>query len=261
VRDQHETKIEIVLLMSALAWTLSNACLSAPLLQKRAEKGWALVQAHFVEKQLSLHVSSHGVRIDSLRETWGIICVPPDWDAIVFSRGDKTICHVPYKRWSKLGVSVVNFNQEVPVLPKTHLARQSRDAIRPYGGLSVTHTSWKGSASTAEDLMFQAQVRPRVCTFALETTPLINAPLQVRQLLSQFYRVPETSEFPIGYSNSFEARPLLHTLDLRHVDVPDDVFAPPVGFRTVQSETDVWLNDGDKAKINDLGELMGAPGK
>ena len=219
------------------------------------------MQAHFVEKQLSLLVSSHGVRINSRTETWGIICVPPDWDALVFTRGDKLLCRVPYKRWRTSGLGVVTVGDDVTELPKTKLVRQSRDAIGPYGRLSVTHTSWKGAASSPDDMMFQAHVRPRACTYALATTPLINAPPQVRELLSQFYRVPQTSEFPIGYSTSIEARPLLHTLELRKVDVPDDAFALPVGLRTVKNESDVWLNARDKAKINDLGVLMGAPGK
>jgi len=260
MRNPSETKIKIILALLALAWNLSNACLSAPLPAKKVESGWTLTQAHFAEKLLSLRVSNHGLRIDALKATWGVICVAPDWDVVIFSNGDKTICRVPYKNWSIGGFRMYVFD-DVPVLPKIHSVRTTRDSIGPYGELPVTQLTWKGLTSSAEDMMFQAQVRPRKCSYQLETTPLIVASPQARLLLMQLYHLPPISEFPIRFLNSVDSRPRLQTIELRKVDLASDVFTPPVGYRSVKTENEVWVDADDKAKIDDLGEMMGAPGK
>jgi hypothetical protein len=259
MRVQRATRVKIFSLMLALAATMSNACRSAPSSFKNAEKGWSLTQAHCTEKLMLVRITEHGVRLDTLRGSWTIMAVGPSWEATLYSRGGRTILHVPYKNWSTTGFR--RDLEEMATVPQQHSVRQSRASISPYGTLPVTQTEWKGTSASYEDMMFRTAVRPRACSFLLQTTPKITVAPQVRLFLSHFYHVPLTSELPLEYSNSVDSRPRLHTLELRQIDVPGDLYTPPVGYRAVKSESDFWIDAGDKAKINDLGELMGAPGK
>ncbi|HEY9717573.1 MAG TPA: hypothetical protein V6C69_08890 [Trichormus sp.] len=217
-----------------------------------------MLQEHVSEKELKLLVCERGVRIQAVRGSWVMISTAPDWDAILFSRYDKTICRVPYKNWSKTGFRVINVDDAEVEMPKLHAANAGHDTVSPYGTLSVTTNSWKGSSASSVDMMFQSRGGPSKCEFQLETTSAINTSPQVMQLLHQLYRIPELGEFPIQFSNSLHSRPMLHTLELRRVDVPDSAFIPPSGFKKVNTETAVWINDSDKAKIKDFGEMMDA---
>lgn len=258
MRVQRITRVRIFSLMLALASSLSNPCLCAPSSPKSAEKGWSLTQDHCSQQLMSVRITENGVRLDKIQGTWTIMAVGPSWEATLYSRGGKTICRVPYKTWCKGGFRI-DF-EEMTTIPQQHSVRQSRASFSPYGMLPVTQTAWKGTSASYEDMMFRSEVRPRACSFLLETTPKITVAPQVRVLLAHFYHVPLTSEFPLEYSNSVDSRPRLHTLDLRQIDVPSDLYTPPSGFQLVKSEQDFWVDRGDKAKINDLGELMGAPG-
>jgi hypothetical protein len=168
------------------------------------------------------------------------------------------MCRVPYKNWSKTGFRVINVDDAEVEMPTVHAVSAGHDTVSPYGTLSVTINSWKGSSASSVDMMFQSRGGPSKCEFQLETTSAIKVPPQVLQLLYQLYRIPRLGEFPIGYSNSLHSRPILHTLELRRVDVPESAFIPPSGLKKVDTETAVWINDSDKAKIKDFGELMDA---
>jgi hypothetical protein len=259
MRVRRATTVKIVLLLLALASSLSNAGLAAPSSAKNAEKGWSLTQDHCSQHLMSVRITEHGVRLDKVNGTWTIIAAGPSWEATLYSRGGRTMFQMPYKDWCTAGFHT-DF-EDLTTVPQQHSVRQSRVSISPYGTLPVTQTEWKGTSASYEDMMFRAEVRPRACSYSLETTPKITVAPQVRLLLSHFYHVPLTSELPLEYSNSVDSRPRLHTLELRQIDVPSDLYTPPVGYRLVKSATDFWFDSGDKAKINDLGELMGAPGK
>jgi hypothetical protein len=77
----------LILLLSILLSSRSSLADGQP---AKTLPGWELIQAHVGQKLLRVQTTAKGIRIDAVRSTWSIISQAPKWDAVIFSRADKT---------------------------------------------------------------------------------------------------------------------------------------------------------------------------
>ena len=226
----------------------------------QSEKGWELIQEHVIQKRTGVTVTPIGIRINALKSTWSVVSQAPNWDAVIYCRADRTICRVPYAKWSKSGFSLPATTDELTVIPTSPSFRTGTIQIGS-SKVPVTFMRWQGPAPALGDMMFQSKGKPTECVFTIISSKMFDAPVQVRQLLRQIYDMPSCDGIPLGFSASSEQRPLLATFEVKSIQLPPELFDLPTGFKTVKTEMEVWVNAEDKDKINDFGELLGAPGK
>jgi len=231
-----------------------RSCLAVPATKI---KGWKILQTHAMQKRTSLYVTSRAVRIDNLDATWSIVAQAPDWDAVVYSRADRTFCKVPYLKWSKIGFPSFFVAEDVVSVPKNISSEAGVFNLAGKESLPVKILHWEGKAPTIATMMFRSKTAPALCRFTLVTTSAVDAPKEVKQMLEQYFRLPQTDGIVIKLSNSSERRPMLDTSLLKPVDFFSNVFLLPDGYKQVKSESEVWVNANDKKKINDFGELIG----
>lgn len=88
-------------------------CISTPAVASPANKaptstassiaGWILYQKHSLIGSFNIYITKNAVKVDGRNPGWSIIAKAPKWNAIIYSKTDKTICEMPYTVWSKQG--------------------------------------------------------------------------------------------------------------------------------------------------------------
>jgi len=210
---------------------------------------------------MGVRITSKGIRLDSLNASWSIVSEAPKWDAVVFSKADKTICWVPYATWSKVGFTVIDAGDDLEVTPTAPSVQAAAMPIGGYKSLPVNVVRWQGPAPALGGFMFQSKAQPTMCEFTFVTSRAIQAPLQVAQLLNQFYRLPRVGGIPIRLSVSSEQRAMMETLAIKSTQLSSAIFDLPTNYKRVKTEQQVLVNAKDRQKITDFGQLLGAPEK
>jgi hypothetical protein len=219
------------------------------------ENGWLLDQQQAMWGRVRLSVTKDAVRFQH-EDFWAIVATAPRWDAVCFNLKRKIIYTVPYASWRKNGFQ--NFDSDTaysePVMPKNVKTRN--DTVN---GLPRVIRQWQGETPKLE-VMSEARIEARNCTYTLSATPAIRTSERARQLISVFYNVPTTEDTPLSYSNSAQrTTPRLKTYVVRQAPISDSEFQPPSGFKPVKTETEFWIDNRDKQMIEDAAEGLRDP--
>ncbi len=219
--------------------------------QEAAVSTWMIKQRHAAHRGLDVFISKNAVKIAGRDYTWGVVCKAPTWDAMCYSRRDRTTATVPYKMWSRDGFPGFSSGYDIDPPPKDCDLRQTN-----YMGLPVTLQRWEGE-SPKMAMMQEEQVGEKKCYYTLIFAKLDTAP-QVKLLFTRFYEMPAVDGVPLRFSGSTERQnQMLITTEVKKGLCSPEVFAPPPHLKTVKSCQDVFINRGDVNKVNSLGDILG----
>jgi hypothetical protein len=180
-----------------------------------------------------------------------VLCKSPRWDAICYDRGGKTICTVPYSRWSKEGFPALNATNETDPPPRDCPGRTTK-----YMGVAAVVKQWEGEAPKIL-MMAEQQVGARRCGYLLVGTTAIDTAPQVKLFLRQILEVPDIAGVPLRFSASTQRESaMLSTLEIKQTQFDPSIFVAPIGYKALKSYADVFLNDQDRMDINDASEML-----
>lgn len=225
---------------------------SSGITSKRAtsQPGWLLYQHNSLLGSFFVFITKNSIKIDGTKPAWSIIAKAPKWNAVFYSRGDKTICEVPYSVWSKRGFA---FGEPAPSGPPKSVKPLSTN----YKDTSAKKLQWIGQPSSNLGLRSDADRMPKTCTFTLTIADEIDVAPQAILLINQVHATPAATGVPLQLSSTAELRPLLTTQSIEPRPITDTTFDAPKGLRAVASDSDVLYNDTDKRNINNIGEMFG----
>jgi hypothetical protein len=236
---------------------LSGAALSVSACQAAEHgdtDGWKLQQRQSVWGLLNVYITGDAVKIER-KDRWGVMAKAPDWDASVYSIRRKLVHTIPYLIWRKQGFSLIESAISDLNMPNDVSTRKGVT-----DGLPSITRQWQGETPKME-FMAESRVEGRVCRFTLITTPAIRTAQQGKQFIAKFYKVPSADSVPIFCGNSAQKTPELKTYDIAHVKIPESQLALPASLARVSTDTEVWMDDGDKRNLDDFAQLFAAPGK
>jgi hypothetical protein len=220
------------------------------------ENGWFLKQRHGSLKGVDVFVGKQAVQIKGRDYGWGVVCRAPRWDALCYSRTDKTEALVPYALWSKIGFAGLESSYEFDPPPAGCPLRKTT-----YNGLNAVAKQWEGEPPKFV-MMSQEQMGGKKCFYTLISATAIDTAPQVSLLIRQFLSLPEISGVPLKFTGSTETRnPMLSTLEIKRQAFGTEAFAAPSGLKRLKSCHDVFVNDRDKKQVNEFGQMMNDPSR
>lgn len=217
-------------------------------------QGWEMHIRHSFLKKMVVQICDQGIRIEGKSTRWGVIATPPTWDATCFNITDRKVCKLSYADWRKRGFAVIDWTDDLVAPPPNSFAQKGN-----YDGYPALIVRWNAPPPKM-GLFSQSQMGPKKCDYTLVSTTAINAPPQIKQLLTSFFKMPSAEGLPVALSCSASPPVLLNTPAIIFGPIPADAFATPVGYKVVKTDTEVWINEEDKGEINDFGQFLNPGG-
>jgi hypothetical protein len=125
-------------------------------------------------------------------------------------------------------------------------------------GFAVQAVTWKSYMQRSGELSsLPGDKIP--CTFEYLLGTSETFPRQASELLQRFYKLPIASGFPVSLKASnymgqhFE---LLTTKQVSRMDLSQDLFKEPTGFKPVKSEMAIIVDQSTRKEIEEWGRMM-----
>jgi hypothetical protein len=226
---------------------------SAGEVPNQTEKGWAIKQNHCLLQVINVYVVPSALRIDNLDGGFSVIACAPKWDAIIFRPKEKVFFRTSYQDWLINGFQAIELafsTDEKPINPTT----TATHAL----GFAAQVLKWKSYMQRSGGLStIQGDKVP--CTFEYLLGTSETFPRQVSELLQRFYKLPIASGFPLWLKASnymgqhFE---LLTTQQASRMDLSQDLFKEPSGFKAAKSEMAIIVDQSTRGEIEEWGRMM-----
>lgn len=232
--------------LAALCLVLSASSVQAD------DKGWVLTQKSATIGDQYLYISPSGLKCVNPRAGFAMVSAAPDWNIVMFN--DKTRCYYSttldnYKRTlAQRGLTSDLANRQWARGQTGAIGGMKATQFVMHGGGAVTRIGSNGKAKTST-----------VSAANYWVSDEITVPARLGDLLSSAYGLPTTQYVPLrlDYTDSKGPKRMLETYRMQATAIPSNYFQCPGGYKLVQSDAEVMMNDEQKQMIEDMSREMG----
>jgi hypothetical protein len=238
----------LLLFATFLSATLFGDCLPA-----KAEPGWVLTQKSTTLGDQYVYISQEGLKITNPRRGFNLVTHAPDWDIVLYN--DKTRCFyqttATHYRNELAGRNGSDFKN-------SHWSKSGETTI---GGLKATE--FRLGAKTLQGRNKAGQITTKsIASAQYWVASDIKIPDNLTELLAAAYGLPNETSSSIPLRLTYSENGGEHTvLDTYRVDkspIPANYFAKPAGYKMVQSDAEVMMNDDQRQIMNDMARDLGS---
>lgn len=217
------------------------------------DKGWVLTQKSAQLGDQYIYISPSGLKCVNPRAGFAMVSKAPDWNIIMYN--DKT--RVYYQ------TTLDNYKRQLASRGLTaDLANRqwSRGQTNNIAGLRATQYVMRGGGKISHQ---GANGKIRTSTVSAAdywVSDEITVPPRLGDLLSSAYGLPTTQNVPLRLEMTDAKGPkrMLETYRMQALaTIPSNYFECPGGYKAVQSDAEVMMNDEQKQMIEDMSREMG----
>jgi hypothetical protein len=217
------------------------------------DKGWVLTQKSSQLGDQYIYISPSGLKCVNPRAGFAMVSKAPDWNIIMYN--DKT--RVYYQ------TTLDNYKRQLASRGLTaDLANRqwSRGQTNNIAGLRATQYVMRGGGKISHQ---GANGKIRTSTVSAAdywVSDDITVPPRLGDLLSSAYGLPTTQNVPLRLEMTDAKGPkrMLETYRMQVLaTIPSNYFECPGGYKAVQSDAEVMMNDEQKQMIDDMSREMG----
>lgn len=216
------------------------------------DKGWILTQKSSTLGDQYVYISPSGLKCVNPRAGFAMVTKAPDWNIVMFN--DKTRCYFQttldsYKRTlAQRGLTNDLANRQWARGQSNTIAGMKATQFVMRGGGTVTRVNARGRAKTST-----------VSAADYWVSDEITVPPRLGDLLSSAYGLPTTQNVPLRleYTDARGPKNMLDTYRMQVASIPTNYFDCPSGYKAVQSDAEVMMNDEQKQMIEDMSREMG----
>ncbi len=217
------------------------------------DKGWVLTQKSLTLGDQYVYISPSGLKCVNPKAGFAMVSKAPDWNIVMFN--DKTRVYFQttldsYKRTlASRGLT-------------SDLAgrKWSRGSGGNIAGLRATQYVMRGGGSIS---LVGANGKTKISTVNAAdywVSDDITVPPRLADLLSSAYGLPTTQNVPLRLecTDAKGQKRMLETYRMQTIaSIPSSYFQCPGGYKAVQSDAEVMMNDEQKQMIDDMSREMG----
>ena len=217
------------------------------------DKGWVLTQKSSQLGDQYVYISPSGLKCVNPRAGFAMVTKAPDWNIIMYN--DKTRVYYQttldnYKRTlASRGLTSDLANRQWSRGQTNNIAGLKATQYVMRGGGTISHQTAKGKIRTST-----------VSAADYWVSDDITVPPRLGDLLSSAYGLPTTQNVPLRLemTDAKGSKRMLETYRMQALaTIPSNYFECPGGYKAVQSDAEVMMNDEQKQMIEDMSREMG----
>lgn len=233
-------------------WLLSAIFVLSASSARADDKGWVLTQKSATLGDQYLYISPNGLKCVNPKAGFAMVSAAPDWNIVMFN--DKTRCYFAttldsYKRTlAQRGLTSDLANRQ-----------WARGQTNNIGGMRATQFVMRGGAGITRMGANGKAHRSSVSAADYWVSDEITVPPRLGDLLASAYGLPTTQYVPLRleYTDAKGPKRMLETYRMQATAIPQTYFQCPGGYKLVQSDAEVMMNDEQKQMIDDMSREMG----
>ncbi|MBS2002333.1 MAG: hypothetical protein JST44_12560 [Cyanobacteria bacterium SZAS LIN-5] len=199
-----------------------------------------------------LYISPSGLKCVNPKAGFAMVTKAPDWNIVMFN--DKTRCYYQttldsYKRTlAQRGLTSDLANRQWARGQSNTIAGMRATQFVMRGGGPITRMGSNGKPKTST-----------VSAADYWVSDEITVPARLGDLLASAYGLPTTQYVPLRleYTDAKGPKRMLETYRMQATPIPPTYFQCPGGYKLVQSDAEVMMNDEQKQMIEDMSREMG----
>jgi hypothetical protein len=212
-------------------------------------KGWMLVQNDKVSGDRAVYLSSKGIRIENKQSHTVIVATPPTWRVATVSDSKRVFYECPVERFDNplsRPIAVV-YGVNLSLIPL-----KKKSVVTRFG---VTATLYESPTRLKSKEFWNTPLEEkgshRLPSSAIaEFTEALHLPEPETMVMLRTYGLPKVAGIPLSFQYSDQdndVHKFLRTFSMQPVDVADDMFKVPAGYKHVVNPEQVTRaseNDG-----------------
>jgi hypothetical protein len=226
--------------------------LSAPF-AKADDRGWVLTQKSLTLGDQYVYISPSGLKCVNPKAGFAMVSKAPDWNIVMFNDKTRVYFQTTLDAYKRTLASRGLTND----LANRQWSKGSNGNI---AGLKATQYVMRGGGTFSRQGANGQKKTSTVSAADYWVSDDIQVPPRLGDLLSSAYGLPTTQNVPLRLecTDSKGSKRMLETYRMQALaTIPNTYFNCPGGYKAVQSDAEVMMNDEQKQMIDDMSREMG----
>jgi hypothetical protein len=235
---------------------LLYCCAPSVAFAKDETPGWILDQYSETLGPVQIFISQRDLKISQKLMGNTLVCSAPDWKVCQYNLHTKRQCFSNPQKYAAFsaGLAAISMGVNFSHLP---MERQGDGSI--FGIKTSVFTYGKSAKRLADKERFHRYMAMEgILTAKYQIAQSLKIPKVLEGLHARFFGVPEKDGVPLDLAYSdVEGRHLnyLSTKACRQTIFKDDEFALPKRYKSVASQSELTVREGESGSLNDMLEM------
>ena len=219
------------------------------------EVGWSITQTAKgspMGSGATMIITPTGMRTSDAKSGVSLFTRGPAWNVVLFNAQNRSIYQTSLANWLR-SIQTRRAGGRFEGATWKRGGTTQISGARAYEFLIDRPPSGGGRPVKGPD--GKMRVLPAISAAKLYVAQDIATPPEISNLISKIYGVPDCQRIPLRMEvTEVGKRPILavDTVRIARVNVPDSMFAIPVGFKPVKSDMEVFIDSQSMNAIDDL---------